>query len=51
MASIQHDTTVDGVPTTLLIHSYADRIMVLVTQIGKVGNLVGAANMSRRTTV
>ncbi|KAH6918503.1 hypothetical protein BKA70DRAFT_1175924 [Coprinopsis sp. MPI-PUGE-AT-0042] len=42
MASIQHNTVINGFPTTILIHSYADRIMVLVTQLGKVGNLIQA---------
>jgi proteasome assembly chaperone 3 len=46
MASIQHNSVINDVPTTFLINSYADRIMVLVTQLGKVGNLVGADSMA-----
>ena len=30
----------DGVPTELLIQKFDDRILVLVTQVGKVGSLV-----------
>lgn len=35
--------TLDGVQTDVLIQTFADRIIVLVTQLGKVGSLVSIA--------
>lgn len=32
--------TLDDVETEVVIQNYADRVLVLVTQLGKVGNLV-----------
>ncbi|GBE82165.1 hypothetical protein BKA93DRAFT_219783 [Sparassis latifolia] len=32
----------DGIPTEVLLQTYADRTLVLVTQLGKVGNLIQA---------
>ncbi|KAI0928424.1 hypothetical protein AcW2_004437 [Taiwanofungus camphoratus] len=32
----------DGIPTEVVLQSFADRVLVLVTQLGKVGNLVQA---------
>ena len=36
----QTSKELNGVPTETLIQVFADRILVLVTQLGKVGNLV-----------
>ena len=36
----QTSRTLHGKPTQVFLQTFADRIMVLVTQIGKVGNLV-----------
>lgn len=36
----QASKKLNEIPTDVLIQSYADRILVLVTQMGKVGNLV-----------
>ncbi|KAI0636717.1 hypothetical protein C8Q77DRAFT_1094217 [Trametes polyzona] len=33
----------DGVPTEVLIQAFADRVLVLVTQLGKVGSLIQAS--------
>jgi hypothetical protein len=33
----------EGVPTEIMIQGFADRILVLVTQMGKVGNLIQAS--------
>ncbi|KAG1756684.1 uncharacterized protein EDB91DRAFT_1093919, partial [Suillus paluster] len=40
-----HSTSVDieGVPTEIMVQAFADRILVLVTQMGKVGNLIQAS--------
>ncbi|KAG1754659.1 hypothetical protein EDB19DRAFT_1626090 [Suillus lakei] len=40
-----HSTSVDleGVPTEIMVQGFADRILVLVTQMGKVGNLIQAS--------
>ncbi|KAH8120278.1 hypothetical protein DFH11DRAFT_48603 [Phellopilus nigrolimitatus] len=35
--------TLDGVQTEVVILHYADRVLVLVTQMGKVGNLIQAS--------
>ena len=32
--------TIDGVETQVMIQTYSDRIMCLITQLGKVGSLV-----------
>ena len=40
LATCQTAKDIDGVPTEVLIQVFADRILVLVTQLGKVGNLV-----------
>ncbi|KAG2020249.1 hypothetical protein CC2G_005614 [Coprinopsis cinerea AmutBmut pab1-1] len=49
MASTQHHNVVNGVPTTIIIQTFADRILVLVTQLGKVGNLIQANLLSTST--
>ncbi|KAG2349786.1 hypothetical protein BDR05DRAFT_986195 [Suillus weaverae] len=40
-----HSTSVEleGVPTDIMVQGFADRILVLVTQMGKVGNLIQAS--------
>ncbi|KAH9951451.1 hypothetical protein B0H21DRAFT_719065 [Amylocystis lapponica] len=38
--SAQASREIDGVPTEVLLQAFADRILVLVTQVGKVGNLI-----------
>ncbi|KAG0707667.1 hypothetical protein DFH29DRAFT_592474 [Suillus ampliporus] len=40
-----HSTSVDieGVPTEIMVQAFADRVLVLVTQMGKVGNLIQAS--------
>jgi len=38
--SVQLSQEIEGVQTELLIQRYADRLMVIVTQLGKVGMLV-----------
>ncbi|KAG2157204.1 hypothetical protein DEU56DRAFT_763458 [Suillus clintonianus] len=40
-----HSTSIDleSVPTEIMIQAFADRILVLVTQMGKVGNLIQAS--------
>ncbi|KAG2111644.1 uncharacterized protein F5147DRAFT_633077 [Suillus discolor] len=40
-----HSTSVEleGVPTEIMVQGFADRILVLVTQLGKVGNLIQAS--------
>ena len=37
-----HSRLVDleGVPTEIMVQAFADRVLILVTQMGKVGNLV-----------
>jgi hypothetical protein len=37
-----HSRSVDleGVPTEIMVQAFADRVLILVTQMGKVGNLV-----------
>jgi hypothetical protein len=41
MASLNGRRTVEGVETEVIIQLFADSILVLVTQLGKVGSLVG----------
>ena len=38
--SVQLTREIEGVQTELLIQRYVDRLMVIVTQLGKVGMLV-----------
>ncbi|KAK2466857.1 hypothetical protein APHAL10511_001115 [Amanita phalloides] len=33
----------EGISTTVVVQSFADRVLVLVTQLGKVGNLIQAS--------
>jgi hypothetical protein len=40
VASRQLSKDLEGIPTDVLVQKYADRVLVLVTQLGKVGNLV-----------
>ncbi len=40
MASKQIAKDLNGINTEVVIQTFADRILVLVTQLGKVGNLV-----------
>lgn len=46
--SFQLRRNVAGVDTELLIQSFDDRILVLITQNGKVGPLVSVANSAAR---
>ncbi|TFK30003.1 hypothetical protein FA15DRAFT_663325 [Coprinopsis marcescibilis] len=46
MASFQYQKSVDNIPTTFIIQSFADRVLVLVTQLGKVGNKIQATLLS-----
>lgn len=41
MASIHRAREINGITTNLVVHSFADRIIILITQLGKVGCLVG----------
>lgn len=34
------DEVIDGMDTQIMVQNYADRVLVLVTQLGKVGCLV-----------
>ncbi|CEL51849.1 hypothetical protein RSOLAG1IB_00385 [Rhizoctonia solani AG-1 IB] len=43
MASIQRARVVNGVPTNLLVHSFGDRILISITQFGKIGCLIQAS--------
>jgi len=38
--SSQLTRSLDGIETELLVQSFSDRVLVLITQVGKVGNLV-----------
>ncbi|KAI0797993.1 hypothetical protein C8Q75DRAFT_801895 [Abortiporus biennis] len=40
---LQTSITLEGVNTDVLIQTFADRILVLITQLGKVGNLIQAS--------
>lgn len=40
MGSIQRASEIRGVPTNLVVHSFGDRIVIFITQLGKVGCLV-----------
>ncbi|OCH92235.1 hypothetical protein OBBRIDRAFT_773709 [Obba rivulosa] len=42
LSSSQTTRDLDGVPTDVLLQAFADRVLVLVTQLGKVGNLIQA---------
>lgn len=41
MASLTRE--LQGSPTTVIVQPFADRVLVLVTQLGKVGNLIQAS--------
>ncbi|KAJ1309810.1 hypothetical protein OPQ81_006575 [Rhizoctonia solani] len=43
MASIQRARVINGVPTNLIVHSFGDRIVIFITQLGKIGCLIQAA--------
>ncbi|CAE6414086.1 unnamed protein product [Rhizoctonia solani] len=43
MASIQRARVVNGVPTNLVVHSFGDRILISITQVGKIGCLIQAS--------
>ncbi|KAF8682561.1 hypothetical protein RHS04_02332 [Rhizoctonia solani] len=43
MASIQRARVINGVPTNLIVHSFGDRILVSITQLGKIGCLIQAS--------
>ncbi|KAG8748294.1 hypothetical protein FRC10_007684 [Ceratobasidium sp. 414] len=43
MASIQRAQEIQGVPTNLVVHSFGDRIVVFITQLGKIGCLIQAS--------
>lgn len=38
---------IEGISTTVVVQHFADRVLVLVTQLGKVGNLVRPAQHPR----
>lgn len=40
LAVSHHAEELEGVQTDVVIQAYADQILVLITQLGKVGNLV-----------
>ncbi|PFH54289.1 hypothetical protein AMATHDRAFT_563 [Amanita thiersii Skay4041] len=40
---LQTSTHINDKPTSILIQPFADRVLVLVTQLGKVGNLIQAS--------
>lgn len=40
LPSTRASEVLEGVETEVVLQQYADRIMVLVSQVGKVGNLV-----------
>lgn len=40
--------TINDVHTDVVLQAFADRIIVLVTQVGKVGNLVSSPHLVRR---
>ncbi|KAJ3537582.1 hypothetical protein NM688_g6663 [Phlebia brevispora] len=42
LPTVQTTKEIDGVNTEVLIQNFADRVLVLVTQLGKVGNLIQA---------
>ncbi|KAF9013888.1 hypothetical protein BDQ17DRAFT_1341680 [Cyathus striatus] len=42
-SSKQSSTLIDGKHTEILVQSYIDRVLVLVSQLGKVGNLIQAS--------
>jgi proteasome assembly chaperone 3 len=42
MASQCVSREINGIATEVVVQNYADRVLVLVTQLGKVGNLVRA---------
>jgi len=42
-ATSQKCLAISGLQTDILIQSYADRVLVVVTQLGKVGNLIQAS--------
>ncbi|KAH8106993.1 hypothetical protein BXZ70DRAFT_915982 [Cristinia sonorae] len=42
LSTTQATRDINGVQTELLIQSFADRILILITQLGKVGNLIQA---------
>jgi len=41
--SAQLHRTIDGVETDIVLQSYVDRVLILVTQLGKVGSLIQAS--------
>ncbi|QRV99974.1 hypothetical protein RhiJN_27993 [Ceratobasidium sp. AG-Ba] len=43
MASIQRAREIQGVPTNLIVHSFGDRIVIFITQLGKPGCLIQAS--------
>lgn len=45
MSSTSRSKEIDGQNTDVLLQYYADRILVVVTQFGKVGNLVLLVNI------
>lgn len=45
LPSAQISREIDGAQTEVLLQAFADRILVLVSQIGKVGNLVRRLNI------
>lgn len=47
--SRQESREINGKKTEVLFQSYADRFLVLVTQLGKVGNLVHSKAYSNET--
>ncbi|KAG9074884.1 hypothetical protein FRC06_010406 [Ceratobasidium sp. 370] len=43
MASIQRAQEIQGVATNLVVHSFGDRIVIFITQLGKIGCLIQAS--------
>ncbi|CAE6490264.1 unnamed protein product [Rhizoctonia solani] len=43
MASIQRARVINDVPTNLIVHSFGDRIVISITQLGKIGCLIQAS--------
>ncbi|CAE6437314.1 hypothetical protein ACGC1H_004432 [Rhizoctonia solani] len=43
MASIQRARVINGVATNLIVHSFGDRIVISITQLGKIGCLIQAS--------
>lgn len=48
MSTVRHTLEeINGISTEFLVQEFSDRILVFITQMGKVGNLVGWYNLDR----